>query len=399
MINLVSIFLDNHKWSIVKYLCERILDYGESKFALRTLADCYKNDNEEEKIYGVWERLVKTDFEEADIAKSLAEYKEKQGNKEEAIDFYKKALHRYINKGNFANVREIWEKLINLYPEDIDFFLHIQKKIAKNISEDKAVILLNELYAKYKEIDIDTAIIILKIVLEYDEKDVHGRREIIECFRKKYADHSQLEEYVRISNLSQNYRDVHKAISDFEKHIAFDKGNFVYHRTWGVGRIAGIYGDDIRIDFAKKRGHAMKLQMAVDALQTLSKNHIWVLKATKKKEELREKVKSDYIWTLKTVIKSFSNCCDMKRIKAELSPALLTTGEWSTWSAKARDILKSNPDFGVSPENIDAYIVRDRSVSVTEKLYNEFNAQKNFHDRAGIIRDFINNKDADPDSE
>ena len=36
MINLVSIFLDNHKWGIVKYLCERILDYGESKFALRT---------------------------------------------------------------------------------------------------------------------------------------------------------------------------------------------------------------------------------------------------------------------------------------------------------------------------------------------------------------------------
>jgi transcription elongation factor GreA-like protein len=48
MINLVSIFIDNHKWGIVKYLCERILDYGESKFALRTLADCYKNDNEEQ---------------------------------------------------------------------------------------------------------------------------------------------------------------------------------------------------------------------------------------------------------------------------------------------------------------------------------------------------------------
>jgi transcription elongation factor GreA-like protein len=77
MINLVSIFLDNHKWSIVKYLCERILDYGESKFALRTLADCYKNDNEEEKIFGVWERLVKVDFEEADIAKSLAEHYDK----------------------------------------------------------------------------------------------------------------------------------------------------------------------------------------------------------------------------------------------------------------------------------------------------------------------------------
>ena len=344
-------------------------------------------------------RLVKVDFEEAEIAKSLAEYYEKQGKRDETIDYYKKALHRFINKANFSNVRDIWEKLISANTEDIDFFLHIQKKIAKTISEDKAVILLNELYAKYKNIDIDIAIIILKIILEYDEKDVPGRREIIECYRKKYADHSQLEEYIRISNLSQNYRHVHEAISDFEKHIAFDKGNYVHHRTWGVGRISGIKGDTIYIDFAKKRGHSMSVKMAVDALQTLSKDHIWVLKATRKKEELREKVKTDFIWTLKILIKSFDNSCDMKRIKAELSPALLTSGEWSTWSGKARDILKSNPEFGVSLDNIDIYIVRDRPVSVTEKYYNEFNAQKIFLDRVSVIRDFSNNKSADLDSE
>jgi transcription elongation factor GreA len=402
MINLVSIFLDNHKWGIVKYLCERILDHGESKYALRTLADCFKNDNEEDKILGVWERLVKVDFEEADITKSLAEHYEKQGKKEESIDYYKKALHRYINKTNFANIKEIWEKLISVSHEDIDFFLHIQKKIAKTVSEDKAVTLLNELYAKYKNIDIDIAINILKIILEYDEKDVHGRREIIECYRKKYASHSQLEEYIRISNLSQNYRAVHQAISDFEKHIAFDKGNYVYHRTWGVGRIASIVGDEIKIDFSKKRGHSMSLKMAVDALQTLSKDHIWVLKATKKKEEIRGRIKDkdeNIINMLKTIIKSFGNACDMKRIKAELSPALLTAGEWSTWSSKARDILKSNPDFGVSAENSDVFIVRDRPVTVTEKLYNEFCAQKNFYDKVSAIRDYVNNKKALPDSE
>ena len=402
IINLVSIFMDNHKWNIVRYLCERILDYGESKYALRTIAECYKNDSEEDKIIPVWERLVKADFEEADISKALAEHYEKLGNKEETIDYYKKALHRYINKKNFINIKEIWEKLISINTEDIDFFLHIQKKIAKTVSDDKAVILLNELYQKYKTIDIDTAISILKIILEYDERDVHARREIIECYKKKYASHSQLEEYIRISNLSQNYRAVHQAIADFEKHIAFDKGNFVYHRTWGVGRIAGIVGDEIKIDFSKKRGHLMLIKMAVDALQTLSKDHIWVLKATKKKEELRERIKDkdeNIIWTLKVIIKSFDNACDMKRVKAEVSPAILTAGEWSTWSSRARDILKSNPDFGVSPDNSDIYIVRERPVSVSEKLYSEFIAQKNFYDKISAMRDYVNNKKADPASD
>jgi transcription elongation factor GreA len=400
LVNLVGIFVDNHKWNIVKYLCERILDYGESKFALRTLAECYKNENEEDAIFGIWERLVKIDYEEADMAKALAEHFEKIPDIETAVDYYKKALHRYINKQLFTNVREIWAKLLEYCPLDIDFFLHVQKKIAKNISEDKAVLLLEDVYASCKKRkDTNTAIMILKIMLQYDERDSHSRKEITECFREKYAGHSQLEEYIRISNLAQNWRNVHEAIQDFEKHIAFDKGNYVCHRTWGVGRIAGVQGDEIRIDFSKKRDHSMSLKMAVNALQTLSKNHIWVLKATWKKEKLHERIKNEPVWALKTVIKSFGNSCYLKRIKAELTPSILSAGEWTTWSVKAREVLKSDPSFGVSPENIDLFTVRDRPISIEEKLYNEFKAERNFFDRAQTLRSFISQKDIELDSE
>jgi transcription elongation factor GreA len=400
MINLVTIFVDNHKWVIVKYLCERILDYGESKFALRTLGECYKNENDEESMYKVWERLVKVDYEEADLAKSLAEHFEKAGDLESAVDYYKKALHRYITKQLFSNVKEIWEKLLEYSSDDVDFFLHIQRRIVKNFDEEKASTLLKEVYKEcIKRDDINTGIAILKIILEYDEDDKQARKDITECFRKKHAGHSQMEEYIRISNLSQNYRNVHEAIADFEKHIAFDKGNFVFHRTWGVGRIADVQGDNILIDFAKKRGHSMSLKMAVNALQTLSKNHIWVLKATWKKEKLHDKIKNDFFWALKTVIKSFNNSCDIKRIKAELSPSVLSPGEWTAWSAKARDVLKSDPSFGVSPENIDIFTVRDRPNSMEEKLYNEFKAERSFFDRAQTIRDFVAQKDVELDSE
>jgi transcription elongation factor GreA len=400
MVSLVNIFVDNHKWVIVKYLCERILDYGESKFALRTLGECYKNENDEEAVYGIWERLVKVDYEEADLTKALAEHFEKAGNKESAVDYYKKALYRYNAKQLFSNVKEIWEKLLEYCPEDIDFFLHVQKRIVKYFDKEKAGSLLKDVYREcLKRNDINTGISILKIILEYDEDDKQARRDITECFRKKYAGHSQLEEYIRISNLSQSYRNVHEAIADFEKHIAFDKGNFVFHRTWGVGRIASVQGDNIVIDFAKKREHSMSLKMAVDALQTLAKNHIWVLKATWKKEKLHEKVKNDHIWALKTVIKSFNNSCDFKHIKAELSPAVLAPGEWNAWSVKAREVLKSDPSFGVNPDNIDLFAVRDRSISMEEKLYNEFKAERSFFDRAQTIRDFVNQKDVELDSE
>ncbi|MDR0375995.1 MAG: transcription elongation factor GreA [Treponema sp.] len=398
--SLVAIFADNHKWNIVQYLCERILDYGESKFALRTLAGCYKNDDDEEKVFAIWERLVKVDFEEADIVKSLADHYEEAGDMEVAIDYYKKSLHRYINKQLFSNTREIWEKLLDYCPEDIEFFLHVSKKTAKTISEDKAILLLQSVYGFYaKRGDIDTAINILKLILDYDERDNQARKELVLCYKKKYEKHSQLNEYIRISNLEQNYRNVHEAIMDFEKHIAFDKGNFVCHRTWGVGRIAHIKGDEIVIDFAKQRGHAMSLKMAVNALQTLSKNHIWVLKATWKKEKLYEKVKDDIEWALKIVIKSFGNACSMKRIKEELSPSVLSAGEWSSWTAKAKQILNTNPSFGVSPDNADVYTAREHPITIEEKLYNRFKAEKLFFDRAKTLMEWTSQKNFETDSE
>jgi len=399
MINLVTIFADNHKWAIVKYLCERILDHGESKYALRSLIDCYKNENNEDALYGIWERLVKVDYEEAELAKSLAEHYEKLGNDEAAVDYYKKALHRFINKSLFANVKEIWEKLLVFCPDDIDFFFHVQKKVAKTISEERAIDLLKLVYASCKDRDIDTAIAILKIVLQYDEKDYPARKEIVECYKKKFAGHSHLDDYIRISNLTQSYRNVHEAITDFEKHIAFDKGNYVFHRTWGVGKIAGIEGDDIIINFSKKANHTMSLKMAVSALQILSKDHIWVIRATWNREKLQEKVKTDIHWTLKTIIKSSGNSCDLKKIKTELCPGVLSEKEWSSWSGKARDILKSDPNFGVSPDNIDIFTVRERPISISEKLYNEFKAERNFFARTDIIRNFIGHKNAEIDSD
>lgn len=398
MVSLINIFADNRRWNIVEFVCQRILEYGENRNALVRLAECYENDDKIDQMYDTWERLVRVDYEEADIVKLIAEKKEKDGNTEEAIDYYRKALHRFINKGLYSNVKELWNKLIELAPADIEFFNHVQRKIAKQISEDKAAALLTDLYKHYKaEADWDTAISILKTVIDYDNKNSAVRKEIVECYKAKYADHSHVDEYIRLSNLAQSYRNVHEAIADFEKHISFDVGNYVYHRTWNIGRIRSIKGDEISIDFAKKRDHQMGLKMAIESLVTLSKDHIWVLKAIWSKEKLHDTIKKDIPWALKTIIKSFDNYADVKKIKAELVPSVLTPSEWTSWSSKARDILKTDPMFGNAQESVSIYIVRDRPLAYEEKIYNQFKAEKNIFARIQDMRDFT--EKGDPDSE
>ncbi len=401
LVTLVDIFQDNHKSNIVTYLCETILADDESnKFALRTLADCYREEGNE-KVWEIYETLVRIDYEEADIAKLLAERYEKQNDIETAIDYYKKAILRYINTGvNAMNqIKEIWSKLVSLIPDEIDFFYLVQRKIAKSISEDRSALLMQELYEYYKANQKwDTAIDILKLNLSIDDKDMWARREIVECFRGKYAGHSHLEDYIRVSNLNQNWRNIFEAISDFEKHIAFDAKNFVFHRSWGVGVIRKVEGDLLTINFGKKYGiREMSLKMAISALQPLAQDHIWVLKATKSKETLAKMVKDDKAWALKTIIKSFGNNCDFKRIKAELVPCVLSAGEWTSWSTAARKILDTDPMFGINPNDINMYTVREHAISQEEKLSNEFKAQKQFFARIDILMKFA--QEADTESE
>lgn len=390
LIVLINIFSDNHKWNVVEYLCERILDYGENKFALRMLAECYENEGENDKKIAVWERLIKVDYDETEIVKHLAEKYEADNNKEKAIDYYKKAIHRYTNKKLFSSVKELWTKLIEFCPDEIDFFYHLSKKVTKNIGEERACQLLEELYEHYKKRqNWDYAIDILKHILILEPANNEMRSEIIYCFKQKYSYHSQVEEYIKISNLSQKWRNIHEAIADFEKHISFETNNFVFHRSWGIGKIVDIKGDNVVIDFVKQKGHTMSLKMAVNALVMLGKEHFWVYKSTKKKDELRKMVKTDIPWTLKTIIKSFGNSADMKRIKAELVPGILTPGEWTSWSNEARKILKTNTDFGNLPDKADFFVVRDKPITFEEKAYNNFKAEAGFFDKLKTLLDFV----------
>ena len=397
----VDIFQKNHKEAVVKYLCENILDDDpNNKFALRTLAACYDAENNP-KVWDLYTTLVRIDFSEANLAKILAEHYEEAGDKENAIEYYKKAILRYVNSENYTSSKEIWTKLVQYIPEEIDFFQLIRRKMAKTFGDFKTTILMQELYNWYKDNEKwDIAIDILKQNLEIEPKDNWARKELADCYRGKYKNHSHLEDYIKSSNLTQSYRNVFEAINDFEKHIAFDKGSFVFHRNWGVGIIRKLQNDTLTINFGKAAGvREMSLKMAVTALKPLAKDHIWVLKATKTKDELSKMVKDDKAGTLKTIIKSFDNNCDFKRIKAELVPSILTTGEWTTWNTAAKRILESESIFGVNPNDINMYMVRDHEISTEEKYSTEFKAQKQFFARIDILMKFFDSDLTDKTSE
>mgnify|MGYP002623701967 CR=1 FL=1 len=471
---LVDTFLNHRKMQVVEGICEAILRQDEKNtFALRTLVTCYNEggSDKQDALIDVYKKLVSADSSDASSAKVLATYYEKKSAEkrtaaeaesdetkknallsesadatESAIGYYKKAIYSYIPQRNYSEVSDIWNKLVSLIPEKIDVFYALQRKIAKAYSAEKSSTLLMTLYNHYKENARgneqkniapkkelwDTAIEILKKCLSIDSQDSWARRELADCYSNKYKNHGRIDEYIRESGISQSYRNIFDAISDFEKHIAFDEKNYVYHKTWGVGIIAKIMESDadkpetLRIHFGKKYGlRDISLKMAVECLQPLDKNHIWVLKALFNRDTLSEIVKSDksipveklpkkkdgsvvdamtgllktdgqeeadsgIVWMLKTVIKSFSNSCDIKKIKAELVPSILSPSEWTTWNTKAKRILENNSEFSVNPNGSNEWMVREKDeITQEEKLSNEFKSQKQFFPRVDILMKFV----------
>lgn len=402
---LIDIFNKNKRVEVVEYLCQNILSEDESnKFALTTLAEYYDKTNDERK-WEYFERLIKVDITRADIAKKLAIHYEKDlDDKEKAVEYYKKAILRFIPAKNIAEVGNLWKTLVSLVSDvsrEMDFFNLAKRKVTDTFSAEKTITLSQDLYERYKaQKNWDIAIELLKEMLSIDNLDNWARNELVSCYREKYKGHSQLEDYIMSSDIKSGYRNVFEAINDFEKHIAFDKGNFIFHHTWGVGKITKVTKDNIEVNFGAKNGRkTMSLVMAINALKPLGKHHIWVYKATMSREKLAKRVKNHKVWALLTIIKSFDNKCDLKRIKSELVPSIMDAKDWNAWHAEAKKILDKNPSFAVDPTNIALYTVKTYELGKAQKLMNEFKAQKLFFSRVDIAMRYLASEETDKDSE
>jgi transcription elongation factor GreA len=395
---LVELFVDARKWNIVEFLALKILAQQDDKYVLRVLADCYDKQGREDDKFALYERLVRVDYDETTLTQTIAERYMAKGNVEKALYYYKKAMQRFIHVLDFSAVKDVWAMFLEKIPEEVGYLLGTAQRVAVKLQGERAILLLNQLYDSLRhKNDWDTCIQVLKAILNLDAKNQIARDRLVDCYRNKYATHGRLDTCLEISNLMQGYRDVHSAIDDFEKNIAFDKGSFVFHKSWGIGRIRELNHTSVVIDFASKRNHAMSLQMAFGSLQVLPKSHIWVLKSAVPKEKLAEKFLSDIEWGLRTLISSRNNSASMKDMKAETVPSILTASEWNAWSSNAKRVVMENPMFGYVANDPDTYTLRDTPISFEEKSLGIFRNEKRFYGKVKIVREFL--VSGDPESE
>lgn len=398
LINLMDLFASHYKPTIVEYIGERVSQVSDNKVILRILSKIYETTGQEVKKQEVWEKLARIDLEDTESVRNLALLYDAQGKTEEAHEFFKKALHRYIEARNFSGVREIWIKLLPYSDQDFDFFLAIEKKVSRvfdgtdvgtEAKEKRTNLILEDLYRSLSSKGLwDKAFIIVKIMLRYSPNNHNYRRDLINCLKEIYKDNPNVETFLVKSHLNTNSRNVFEGLEDFEKRMFFAKGNFVYHKTWNVGVIREVDEENLIIDFVQKRGHSLSLSMAMDVLESLDKHDIRVYKAVWSKEKLKAKVESDVRWGIVTILKSYGSV-SLKMMKSELYPSIFKENEWNNWSLKAKDILEKDAFFAKSIEKPDHFIMRSHSITFDEKKYMEFKTTSQFFNRYKIFTEFM----------
>ena len=195
----ITLFRENKKWAIVEFLADRILAYEENRKALKALATVYQSMNNEEELWKVWERLVKVDHDNAEIPKKIAQHYQ-ETNPDLAVYYYRMTLRRLVLHGDMDEMREIWNKLIELIPGDLDFFFSLEQKLVDRKLTPEAI--SDHYYALYTcpcERTPDTKIAILRTVLQHHPKHKDARHALTATLREKYDGHTRLDNAILIS--------------------------------------------------------------------------------------------------------------------------------------------------------------------------------------------------------
>ena len=389
---LIEKFTENHKWAVVELLSEKILEYGESSFAFRALATSLERLGRSKEAIPVWDNLLKIDRFDAQVAKKLALAIVNQ-DQEKSIQYMKLSIEGFIKSRNFDEITPLWQKLVVVSWKDIQFFERIERMLVDAKQQDLAADLLKILLHKYRDDENpDRSIELLKKILLYRPDDLHSRRELVKLYETKYGEHSQFSQFLKLSKLNNFKAPVRFAIQDFEKNIVFDKGNFVYHNSWGLGKIEDIDGESIRVDFRDKLGHMMSIQMALQSLKPIARDHIYVMKY-EDPEGLKALFSEDFLEFFGILIRSYGGEIDNTTIKDELVPFFVEEKNWSKWWSRARTQVKKDPLYGVSNKKKNVIYLRDKPVTFADELLGKFTATSSFSEKLDVAIEFINNID------
>jgi len=187
--------------------------------------------------------------------------------------------------------------------------------------------------------------------------------------------------------------------SDIEKLVAAGKltpsqgetlarllpGSWCHHKSWGFGRIAerNLLLNQVVIDFASKKGHAMQPAYAADTLTHLPDSHIHVRVRTEP-EAIRQEAASAPETLMRSLLTDLGGAATTDQIAAALAPAL-PDAAFKKWWTSARKRLSADGHFELPAKKTDPVRLREEAVSRGDELLAAFQGARQTKDQIAAL--------------
>ncbi len=380
--SLLEDFRTSARWPIVDHIADGILAHDDSnRIALRAKVESTERLRGKKELKPYLEKLASIDKKNPDVARKYAQSILEE-DPARALVFLKQAGEAYARLRDYKNLEDVWNQIVEHDPKDLSFFESVERILVGHREKMRIAAYYGNLVEHYKKIeDWNTVIVLLKKVLEY-EPNSRARSDLVRAYRTKYENHSLLNEFLKMSDLTNHKKPVGPCIASFERNIVFDKGNFVHHRTRGVGKIAEIDKDQVIIDFKDHPGQKMSIQMAISSLQPLNPEHIWV-RSYSDPAGMQEIFEQDIPMFLEILLTSFGSKIALAEIKTEVAK-FLKGEDWTRWWTRARAEIKKNPRIAFNPKNKNELLLREREITLADELSLKFQATNDWNDKLTI---------------
>ncbi|MBZ0137929.1 MAG: GreA/GreB family elongation factor [Planctomycetes bacterium] len=304
-----------------------------------------------------------------------------------------------IKQEQLGEIETVWTEALEKAPTEIGTFLALAEKLAKASHGEKAGQLLEQVVRKLDETsEHRKAATVLGELARVAPRNTSQRELADTVFGNAFGDLAGFEKCKERAEEAAGGSD-NKYVRDLWSQLMFQPGDWVFHDAgWGLGEVKEIDAEngELKIDFSSKEDHKVKLGAAAKFFRKLPEEDIMVQRAAHL-DELKARCKEDPVAVVLNILRGHNNKSTLKRIKAELVPAVIESKNWAKWWTGTRKELAQHQyvklGVGTNP-TIDRLVT---AMTHEDETRERFDNAVRLHQKLELVRRYLRDSSKSPE--
>ena len=296
-----------------------------------------------------------------------------------------------IARAQLGEAETAFATAVEKNPADVENYALLAERLEKAGQGEKAGNLLEPLIpALLGKGEAHKAVRAVEAIVKVSPRNPRLKELASKAYEAEYGKLPHFDKIVGRANDEAKGAD-HAFVDSLVRQLRFMPGDYLFHEQgWGMGKVTSLDAEagTLSIDFPEKKGHTVKIGAAARFFNKLPKENIMVQKAADL-DGLKARCESDPAAVVMDILKSHGGSTVLKRLKAELCPAVIETKSWSKWWQNARKELARHPYIKIGAGNNPAIERLQKAVTHEAETADMFLNARRLADKLTVMRRYL----------